>query len=242
MKVVVYCDTFRHVTRFAREFSGEANREFYYLVARRRNESMLTFTARQLVHAAYAIIVDRNIALCRLWKTGRLITCLGPLDAPESIDTVRRLAPDVGLHSSGVIYRKSLIAVSGMGILNAHIGLLPEFRGRSVFEWSYLYGRPIGVTVFFVDEGIDTGRRLVSFFPVKKFTGRVFADAKKQMFALAPALYRQALNCIQENQKCDENDVSMGKRYYVMSSLFLQAVERAFAQGPDTAANGSDDL
>jgi Formyl transferase len=233
VKILVYCDTFRHVARFAREFSGDANHQLYYLVARRQNESILQFAGRQLLHAGYAILVDGNVALCRFWRTGRLIICGETLDSLESIDRVRRLAPDVGLHSMGVIYRHALIAASGMGILNAHIGLLPEFRGRSVFEWSQLYGRPTGVTVFFIDDGIDTGRRIVSFYPVTQFTDAVLVKAKKQMFALAPALYRQALERIHENHKFDDNNASMGKRYYVMSRLFLQTVERAFSQRGD---------
>lgn len=228
MKIVVYCDTFRHVARFAREFAAGGGHELYYLTARRKRESMLHFAARQFVHAAYSVVVDGNVRLFRLGLARRLIVCPAPLECAGSVERVRRLAPDIGLHSMEVIYRDPVIAASGMGILNAHIGMLPEFRGRSVFEWSLLYGQTTGSTVFFIDSGIDTGNKIVAFFPVSEFPGTTLAEAKRHLFSLAPRLYREAVERIQCGALSRVNDRAQGKRYYVMSKLFLSAVENSF--------------
>jgi Formyl transferase len=228
MKIVVFCDTFRHVARFARAFADAGEHELHYLTARRMGESMVRFAARQLVHATYAILIDRNFRLPGLGLAGRLIVCPGPLTRAESIERIRRLAPQIGLHSMEVIYRDPVIAASGMGILNAHIGMLPDFRGRSVFEWSLLYGRTTGTTVFFIDGGIDTGSRIVAFFPVAAFPGKTLASAKRHLFSLAPRMYRAAIDLVGQGAPMQVNDTSQGKRYYVMSGLFLRAVENAF--------------
>lgn len=42
------------------------------------------------------------------------------------------------------------------GVLNVHPGLLPDARGVDVIEWPLLRSIPTGVTVHFVDPGIDT--------------------------------------------------------------------------------------
>ena len=88
--------------------------------------------------------------------TGRVIFLNGPFHDRKSVDTLAKLKLDVGLHKAGVIYRDATINAFRFGILNHHIGLLPAYRGRSVLEWSILQGDPVGITVFFIDTGIDT--------------------------------------------------------------------------------------
>jgi hypothetical protein len=230
VKILVYCDTFRHVRRFATEFAAEPELDLHYLVAPQPKETRLRYTLRQLVHGAYAVIVDRSFALFRLALAGRLIVCGEPLNAPASVACVRRLGPDIALHSMDIIYRDAIIAASGMGILNAHIGLLPAFRGRSVFEWSLLYGRPTGVTVFFVDAGVDTGARIVSFYPVEPDARETLIQVKTRLFHLAPAMYCRALAHIRARMPFRANDTAQGRRYYVMSRLLLRGAAAALAQ------------
>ena len=45
-----------------------------------------------------------------------------------------------------------------MGIINCHAGKLPFYRGRNVLNWALINDeKDYGITVHFVDEGIDTG-------------------------------------------------------------------------------------
>jgi methionyl-tRNA formyltransferase len=44
-----------------------------------------------------------------------------------------------------------------VGVLNAHPGLLPDYRGVDVIPWALHNGDPLGVSVHHVDAGIDTG-------------------------------------------------------------------------------------
>src|SRR6266478_6566139 len=102
-------------------------------------------------------------------KSRKLMILRRPLDDSISTERLRSLQCDVGLHAANVIYREPTISAFRLGILNAHIGILPKYRGRSVAEWSVLQGDPTGVTVFFIDSGIDTGGRIVlrEFIPSK---------------------------------------------------------------------------
>ena len=148
-----------------------------------------------------------------------------PLDDPRSIVRLKALNLDVGLHKSGVIYRKATINAFRLGILNPHIGILPAYRGRSVMEWSLLQGDPTGIFVFFVDSGIDTGERIVHSEQVDVSNLGSAGEAKRFLFDLDGKFFRKALELLQsENPVYTTNDCS-GRRYDVMSKLFLEVVE-----------------
>jgi folate-dependent phosphoribosylglycinamide formyltransferase PurN len=85
---------------------------------------------------------------------------VGKLDDPASIAAVRELRPDLAVHAGAGILRAPLLAVPRLGTLNAHMGVLPRFRGMNVTEWATFLGGPVGCTVHLVDAGIDTGNIL----------------------------------------------------------------------------------
>lgn len=56
------------------------------------------------------------------------------------------------------IIKKKLINLPPKGFINCHAGALPFYRGRNVLNWAIINGeKKFGVTVHFIDEGIDTG-------------------------------------------------------------------------------------
>lgn len=79
------------------------------------------------------------------------------LNSPEGLEAVRALRPDVAVHAGAGILRAPLLAIPCLGTLNAHMGILPRYRGMNVAEWAALSGDPVGCTVHLVDPGIDTG-------------------------------------------------------------------------------------
>jgi methionyl-tRNA formyltransferase len=134
---------------------------------------------------------------------------------------LRAASPSVGLHASGVIYRQPLLDVFTLGVLNAHIGLLPRYRGRSVLEWSLFHGDPTGITVFFVDSGIDTGPRIVLRREVNVSECPGVVEAKRYLFSLDGDMFADALMRLQGNATpATRQAVTDGTRWYVMSSLF----------------------
>lgn len=56
------------------------------------------------------------------------------------------------------IFKKEIMAVAKKGIINCHAGKLPFYRGRNILNWVLINDeKEFGITVHFVDEGIDTG-------------------------------------------------------------------------------------
>lgn len=56
------------------------------------------------------------------------------------------------------VFKKTLIDSVPEGIINCHAGKLPFYRGRNVLNWVLINDeREFGITVHYVDQGIDTG-------------------------------------------------------------------------------------
>lgn len=81
------------------------------------------------------------------------------INAPEELEVLASYDADIFLSITGnQIFRKPLIDLPKLGILNLHTALLPKYRGLMPTFW-VLKNREIetGVSVFWVDEGIDSG-------------------------------------------------------------------------------------
>lgn len=66
------------------------------------------------------------------------------------------------------IFKKQVIDISKLGVINCHAGKLPFYRGRNVLNWVLINDeKEFGITVHFVDEGIDTGDIILQkIFPI----------------------------------------------------------------------------
>ena len=83
----------------------------------------------------------------------------GRVRSPESIEAIVGLAPTLGvLADYGQLIPAALLDVMPAGILNVHPSLLPRHRGASPVAAAILAGdRETGVSIFRMDEGLDTG-------------------------------------------------------------------------------------
>jgi hypothetical protein len=111
------------------------------------------------------------------------IAITGDQNSPDAIDRLRQWLPDVAVFTGGNILRKTLLETPRLGVINSHLALLPEIRGMSSPEWSLLQGVPLGVTVHFMEAGIDTGPILLrrEFHALEGCDS--FADLRNRMIA-----------------------------------------------------------
>jgi folate-dependent phosphoribosylglycinamide formyltransferase PurN len=75
----------------------------------------------------------------------------------RAIACLKSWSPDLVVFTGGNILRRQVLSVPRLSVLNAHLGLLPEVRGMSTPEWSLLNRVPVGITIHFMDAGVDTG-------------------------------------------------------------------------------------
>jgi methionyl-tRNA formyltransferase len=89
----------------------------------------------------------------------------------DTIESIKSLKPDIGLSILfGYILKPEFLELFGHGVVNLHPSYLPFNRGRYPNVWSIVDETPAGVTLHYVDDGIDTGdiiaRREVLVEPV----------------------------------------------------------------------------
>jgi|TARA_B100001540_G_C15781281_1_gene631155 methionyl-tRNA formyltransferase len=77
----------------------------------------------------------------------------------SSIKAIEMYSPDLLVSIQGnEIFKKSIIKLAKKGCINLHTALLPKYRGLMPTFWALKNNEKYtGVSVFFVDEGIDSG-------------------------------------------------------------------------------------
>jgi len=81
------------------------------------------------------------------------------VNAPESLELFLTYQPDLLVSiGSNQIFKAPLINLAPKGCINLHTALLPQYRGLMPTFWAMKNNEEFtGVTVFFIDEGIDSG-------------------------------------------------------------------------------------
>jgi len=77
----------------------------------------------------------------------------------EAINQIRALAPDViVVMAYGQILPRAVLEIPKIACLNLHASLLPRWRGAAPIQAAIAAGdREAGMTVMYMDEGLDTG-------------------------------------------------------------------------------------
>jgi peptidoglycan/xylan/chitin deacetylase (PgdA/CDA1 family) len=86
------------------------------------------------------------------------IHAVGSLNGAEAVRVLGECGADLGIVLGTRILKSSTFQVPPMGCINLHKGKVPEYRGMPPGFWELYDGAPsAGVTVHFVDKGLDTG-------------------------------------------------------------------------------------
>jgi methionyl-tRNA formyltransferase len=80
------------------------------------------------------------------------------LQEPQVLDAIAALKADIAVSIFfGYILRPAFISLPTAGCINLHPSLLPYNRGAHPNVWSIIDGTPAGVTLHYIDAGVDTG-------------------------------------------------------------------------------------
>ena len=93
----------------------------------------------------------------------KIIEIEGSINSDDSLRIIRSLKPDVLVSVAGnQIFKRPLLDIPPKGTINLHSAPLPRYRGLMPTFWVLKNGEHrTAVSVFFVDEGIDSGPILV---------------------------------------------------------------------------------
>lgn len=113
------------------------------------------------------------------------------VNSVEFLQKIAEFNVDVNVSMSfNQILKKEIREIAPLGFINCHAGALPFYRGRNILNWVLINGaKEFGVTVHYVDDGIDTGdiilQKMVEILPTDRYGDLL----KKAYVACADTLY-----------------------------------------------------
>lgn len=148
------------------------------------------------------------------------------LDSCAAIEYIKRKKTDVLINAADIFFKEDIIKAPKIGILNAHMGFLPKFRGMNVLEWSLFYGHKIGVTIYFIDSGIDTGD-IVLFKEISVEKNDTIDSLRAKSSVLSVELMSEAILLLKQGKlKRIPQLASEGKQYFVMHPRLRRIAEK----------------
>ena len=137
-------------------------------------------------------------------RTGRALSLpiLQPakIRDPQAIEQIRALVPDViVVMAYAQILPRNVLEIPKIACLNLHASVLPRWRGAAPVQAAVAAGdRETGITVMYMDEGLDTGdillRRKIDILPTD--TGGSLHDRLAQ---IAPEALLESLQMLEKN-------------------------------------------
>lgn len=150
----------------------------------------------------------------------------GSLNDSGCVDLIKRESLDLLLNAGGGIFRKKMIETVGIGILNAHMGPLPKYRGMNALEWTLFHGDQPGVTVHYIDRGIDTGD-LICFRELPISAHDNLLTLRARSLTLNIDLICEAVQSIGSGgAQRIKQQAEQGRQYFVMHPRLKRLVKR----------------
>ncbi len=175
------------------------------------------------------------------------IPVIQPLKIRHAVEELAAFKADIAIVVAyGQILSRAVLDVPPLGCLNIHASLLPRHRGAAPIQAAIRDGdAETGITIMFMDEGLDTGDMLIKHtLPILPTdTGGVLHDKLAQ---LAPTTLAAALELISAGNPPREkqNDTLVthvrkltrqdGKLDWQRPAMELERLVRAFTPWPGT--------
>ncbi len=119
-------------------------------------------------------------------------------NSKKFLSALKEIQPDIIINQSQSIIKKDLLELPKIGVLNRHNALLPKNRGRLTPFWVlYKQEKETGVSIHFVEEGIDSGDIVVQKkYPVTRKDN--FNSLVKKNYQIAPEAMIEAIDILEK--------------------------------------------
>ena len=163
-------------------------------------------------------------------------------NSPRAARQLNEWSPDVAIFTGGNILRDELLKVPRLGILNSHLAPLPEIRGMSSPEWSLLHEVPLGITIHFMDSGIDTGPILLRRQFRRAEECNSLVDLRNRMIAEGIDLIAEAVTGLDRGTitAAPQADQEKDHQFFVMHDRLKTLAARRLKEGLKPVASGTD--
>lgn len=119
-----------------------------------------------------------------------------------------------------------VIQTARVGVLNAHAGILPRYRGVDSRRWAILEGGDVGVSAHLVDAGVDTGG-ILAVTKLERFNGESLAQiSRRNYYENKWQTLGRALDRLESGEPIPCSQLSTeGKQYFWMHKKLRKIVD-----------------
>ena len=177
-----------------------------------RNKNNITITKLDEFQSKYSVPV---------------ISC-SSLNDKVVVNALQEIQPDLVVFTGGGLIRKDVLSNSGNGVLNCHMGVLPFYRGMDVVEWPILedHIEQIGITVHFMDQGLDTGD-ILRVRQIQPRTGENISELRDRIEPImCQTLVDACIDFLNGKIERQPQNILAGKQYFKMHPFLLNIAAR----------------
>jgi folate-dependent phosphoribosylglycinamide formyltransferase PurN len=157
------------------------------------------------------------------------------INSPEIEHTLRKMGVDLIVFTGGGLIKKNILAIPTRGVFNAHMGILPIYRGMDVVEWPFVELQEkrhplIGITLHFMDAGVDTGD-IVFTRELALLPNDTFKIIRERLEVLMVEMIIEGINAITTNTLVRvQQQIPDGKQYYILHPVLLEFARKKLSQ------------
>jgi len=154
------------------------------------------------------------------------------INQEQTLQALRHYKPDFLVLGGAPLLRRAVLDIPRHGVINTHPAKLPEIRGMDVVGWSIFQGAPLGLTVFFVDEGVDTGPILYFHeVPVPAISSLTLEQIEQKLQSQAGVATVKAIQGFLSGQLAPQTQVKQaGKLYRALPGATRRKVKQMLLQ------------
>jgi len=163
---------------------------------------------------------------------------------PEKLDAdviaqLRALEPDFFVvFAYNKILRKDVLGIPRLGTIGFHPSSLPRYRGAAPFQTALLEGeRTTGITLYLLDEGVDSGPIIATTEPVAIMDTDTFDSLARKLAEAGGALLVKTLPLFNEGKITpmpQDNTVATLTKKFTTEDGFVEPADFAAAQAGNT--------
>jgi folate-dependent phosphoribosylglycinamide formyltransferase PurN len=133
---------------------------------------------------------------------------------------LQQISPDLIVFTGGGLIRENILAIPSIGILNCHTGILPQYRGMDVVEWTAAEDRVddigFGATLHLMDKGVDTGP-ILNTVRIAPGNGKSFEQIRAKLEVEMVGLMLDGVKRFRDRTITRKTQEAQdGRQYYVM--------------------------
>ncbi|MFY0604300.1 MAG: hypothetical protein JXQ93_10140 [Flavobacteriaceae bacterium] len=147
------------------------------------------------------------------------------LNNDETLNLIKKLGIKYLVNCGAGIFRKKIIDIPGLIILNAHAGKLPSYKNMNVVEWAICNEDKVTGTIHQIDEGIDSGAVWLEE-EIDLVGKNTLLEAREHAFDQVIKMMGKVIVMKEEGKIVPRHhDSNEGKKWYRMHSYYQKKVE-----------------